>query len=121
MLQFVNILTEIEAIYDNNEPQSVKISGFNYFTDTGIMSNIEAILENFSDSDSDVGKAAAFLIGKNFIIMKSLLYQRFVRFVSKDKQREFIILYVEDTENADANILKKNLQNRALVNFTVLK
>lgn len=118
MLQFENFLPEIKATYNYNEPQSVKIGGLDYFANTEVVPNVEAALK--SVPDSDIAKAAAFLKSKNFILMKSLLYQRFVRVVSDDKRREFIVLYIEETSDGAELKQKAELPKRALANFKIL-
>lgn len=119
MLQFENYLPKIDAIYNYNEPQSVKIGGLDYFSNTEIVPDVKAALG--AVSDSDIAKAAAFLQSKNFIQMKSLLYQRFVRVVSDDKRSEFIILYIENADGIDAEATKSDLQNRAMTSFKIIK
>lgn len=70
--------------------------------------------------DSDIAKAAKFLQDKGFVLMKSLKYQRFVRVLDEAKRSEFIMLYIEDAENG-GNAETKDLPNRALANFKILK
>jgi hypothetical protein len=119
MLQFENFLPKIDGKYDYNEPQSVNIGGFDYFSNVETVANIEEALR--AVPDSDIAKAAAFLQSKGFTLMKALVYQRFVRVVSNDKRREFIILYVEDGEYDDSEKQIRNLQQRALKNFKIIK
>ena len=118
MLQFENFLSGIEGVYNYGEPQTVKIGGFDFFANTESIPNVEQALK--AVPDSDIAKAADFLKGKGFTLINSLLYQRFVRVVSDDKRREFIILYIEASENADAEKQKANLQKKALSHFKVL-
>jgi hypothetical protein len=119
MLQFESFLPKIDGTYDYNEPQSVKIGGFDYFSNVEAVPNVEAALK--AVPDSDIAKAAAFLQSKDFQIMKSLLYQRFVRVLGDDKRSEFIILYIEDSENVNSEKQTENLQKQALANFKILK
>lgn len=119
MLQFESYLPKIDATYNYNEPETIKIGGLDYFSNTEVVPNVEAALS--AVPDSDIAKAAAFLQSKNFVLMKSLLYQRFVRVVSADKRSEFIILYIENADGADAEKLKADLQDRALANFKIIK
>lgn len=119
MLQFENFLPKIEATYNYNEPETVKIGGLNFFVNSENVSDVETALK--AVPDSDIAKAAGFLKSKGFTLMKSITYQRFVRVVSDDKRREFIILYVEDAENKDAGNSKENLQIRALKNLKIQK
>lgn len=118
MLQFENFLPGKEGVYNYDEPQSVKIGGQDFFANAENIPNVEAALK--AVPDSDIAKAADFLKSKGFTLMNSLLYQRFVRVVSDDKRREFIMLYIEDAENADAEKQKAELQKRALSYFKVL-
>ncbi|MGI9054343.1 MAG: hypothetical protein ACR2F2_00940 [Pyrinomonadaceae bacterium] len=119
MLQFENFLPGIEGAYNYNEPQSVKIGGLDFFANAEPIPNVEAALK--AVPDSDIAKAAEFLKSKGFTLMNSLLYQRFVRVVSDDKRREFMMLYIEASENADVEKQKTNLQKQALKNFKILK
>jgi hypothetical protein len=119
MLQFESFLPNIEGRYDYGEPQSVNISGIDYFSNTESVPNVEAALK--AVPDSDIAKAAIFLRSKGFTLMNALVYQRFVRVVSDDKRREFIMLYVEDAENSDSEKQMKSLQKVALKNVKIIK
>ncbi|CAN5750058.1 hypothetical protein BH20ACI4_BH20ACI4_17330 [soil metagenome] len=119
MLQFENFLPGIEGTYNYDEPQTVKIGGLDFFANAETIPNVEQALK--AVPDSDIAKAAEFLKSKGFTLMNSLLYQRFVRVVSDDKRREFIMLYIEASENADVEKQKTNLQTQALKNFKILK
>jgi hypothetical protein len=118
MLQFERFLPGAEGTYNYDEPQSLKIEGLDYIANIESVPNVEAALK--AVPDSDIAKAAAFLQGKGFKLMNSLIYQRFVRVVSADKRREFIILYVEDAEGNNAETQGKTLQKNALSQFRVL-
>ena len=117
MLQFENFLPKIEATYNYNESETVKIGGLDFFANSENVPDVETALK--AVPDSDIAKAAEFLRSKGFTLMKSIIYQRFVRVVSDDKRREFIILYIEDSENKEAGSSKENLQTRALKNFKI--
>jgi hypothetical protein len=119
MLQFENFLPDAKGVYDYDELQTVKIGGLDFFANAETVPNVEQVLK--AAPDSDVAKAVEFLKGKGYTLMKSLIYQRFVRVVSDDKRSEFIIVYVEDTETKDAEKQKTNLQKAALANFKILK
>lgn len=119
MLQFENFLPGKDGAYNYNEPQSVKIGRLDFFANAEPIPNVEAALK--AVPDSDIAKAADFLKGKGFTLINSLLYQRFVRVVSDDQRREFIILYIEASENANIEKQKNNLQKMALKNFKILK
>jgi hypothetical protein len=125
MLQFEGFLPSIKATYDYNEPQSVEIGGLRYFSNTEIVPNVSLALQ--SVPDSDIARAAKFLQDKGFKLMNSLIYQRFVRVVDENKRNEFILLYIEDSENAEISNpaqkekMMQGLRERALANFKTQK
>jgi hypothetical protein len=119
MLQFENFLPKIEGTNGYNEPQSVNIGRFDYFSNVETVANIEEALRGVPDSD--IAKAAAFLQSKGFALMDALVYQRFVRVVNYYKRCEFIILYVEDGEYDDSEKQVRNLQQRVLKSFKIIK
>jgi hypothetical protein len=122
MVQFEGFLPDIDAKYDYNEPQTIEISGLKYFSNVEFVPNVEMAVKAVPDSDT--ARAAKFLQDKGFILMKSLVFQRFVRVIDETKRNEFILVYIEDAENDSAGQKEKLLQGlseRALKNFKVLK
>lgn len=120
MLQFERFLPDIAGKYEYNEPKTIEIGGLNYFSNAETIPNVEAALK--AVPDSDIARAAKFLQEKGFTLMKSLLYQRFVRVLDASKRSEFIILYVEDSESVNLPAKEKSLEDlseRALANFKV--
>lgn len=116
MLQFEGFLPKIDAKYDYNEPNTIDFGGLKYFSNTEFIPNVEQALN--AVPDSDIARAAKFLQDKGFTLMKSLVFQRFVRVVDESKRNEFIMLYIEEANDEKA---KENLSERALENFKVLK
>lgn len=116
MLQFEGFLPTIDAKYEYNEPKTIEFGGLKYFSNAEFVPNVEMALK--AVPDSDIARAAKFLQDKGFVLMKSLVFQRFVRIVNETKTKEFIMLYIEDAENEKAIT---GLSERALQNFKVLK
>ena len=116
MLQFEGFLPNIDAKYDYNEPNTVELGGLKYFSNAEFVPNVELALK--AVPDSDIVHAAKFLQDKGFVLMKSLVFQRFVRVVNESKRDEFIMLYIEDAENEKSI---QGLSDRALQHLKVLK
>lgn len=116
MLQFEGFLPKIDAKYDYNEPNTIDFGGLKYFSNAEFIPNVEQALN--AVPDSDIARAAKFLQDKGFTLMKSLVFQRFVRVVDESKRNEFIMLYIEEANDDKA---MGNLSERALENFKVLK
>ena len=116
MLQFEGFLPKIDAKYEYNEPNTIDFGGLKYFSNAEFIPNVEQALK--AVPDSDIARAAKFLQDKGFTLMRSLVFQRFVRVVDESKRNEFIMLYIEDANDEKA---KENLSERALENFKVLK
>ena len=116
MLQFEGFLPNIDAKYDYNEPNTVELGGLKYFSNAEFVPNVELALK--AVPDSDIAHAAKFLQDKGFVLMKSLVFQRFVRVVNESKRDEFIMLYIEDAENEKSI---QGLSDRTLQHFKVLK
>ncbi len=116
MLQFEGFLPKIDAKYEYNEPNTIDFGGLKYFSNAEFIPNVEQALN--AVPDSDIARAAKFLQDKGFTLMRSLVFQRFVRVVDESKRNEFIMLYIEDANDEKA---KENLSERALENFKVLK
>lgn len=116
MLQFEGFLPNIEAKYDYNEPNSVEIGGLKYFSNAEFVPNVETVLK--AVPDSDIARAAKFLQDKGFTLMKSLVFQRFVRVIDEAKRNEFIMAYIEEAEDEKS---LQDLSRRAQENFKILK
>ena len=87
--------------------------------------------------DSDAGRAAAFLEGKGYNLEgEDIVYQRFVRLVDDARRNELLIIYYENLNGTGLTAADlsekgraagqrekvfKELMNRALKSFTVLK
>lgn len=125
MLQFEGFLPNIKATYDYNEPQTVKIGGLDYFSNTEIIPDVSLALR--AVPDSDIARAAKFLQDKGFKLPDSIIYQRFVRIVDENKRNELILLYIEDSENAETGSpaqkekTMRELRERAMANFKTSK
>jgi hypothetical protein len=117
LLQFEGFLPGVEAAYNYSEPRSAEIGGAKYFSNAESIPETAAALR--AVPDSDVARAAKFLQDRGFILMKSLVFQRFVRVVGDDRRREMIVLYVEETDGKTTRL--EELEKRALAGFKVLK
>jgi hypothetical protein len=122
MVQFEGYLPNVNATYDYPATKTVNLGGQTYITNTERIPNVSAALKQ--DPQSDVARAASFLVSKGYRISESIVFQRFVRLVDEAKRNEFILLYVEDTGTGAATENEKASQefsSRALKGFTILK
>jgi hypothetical protein len=120
MLQFEGYLPGIDASYNYEAKETVKLGGVDYMVNVENVPNVKAALGQ--QPESDAARAVAFLEGKGYSVGESVRYQRFVRLVDESKRNEFIMLYVEDagTSQADEKAMRE-FRERALKGFAVLK
>lgn len=116
MVQFEGLKSGVSGSYNYSEPNSVIIGGERYLSNSEFVPNVEMALRALPDSD--IAKAAAFLGEKKYVLMNSLVYQRFVRVVDDEKRREIILLYVEDASDLAS---KPGIEDRALRSFRVIR
>jgi hypothetical protein len=120
MLQFEGYLPGIDASYNYEVKETVKLGGMDYMVNVENVPNVKAALGQ--QPESDAARAVAFLEGKGYSVGESVRYQRFVRLVDESKRNEFIMLYVEDasTSQPDEKSMRE-FRARALKGFAVLK
>jgi len=134
IVQFEGYLPGVNATYDYPATKTVEIAGQSYIVEAQVVQSVSAVLKQ--NPQSDAARAVSFLEGKGYRGGESVLFQRFVRLVDKDKRNEFILLYIEDLSGTGftaADFAKDGrafsqkekflheLSNQALKGFTVLK
>lgn len=119
MLQFEKFLPGIDGAYNYEETRKAKIGAADYLTNIEHVPDVETALR--AVPGSDIARAAEFLKGKGFTVMKSIVYERFVRVLGNDRRSEFIMLYIEGAETPNLEKQKANLEKQALKKFKVLK
>jgi len=122
MLQFEGYLPGVDASYDYEAKETVRLGGVDYIVNVESVPNLPEALKQIQGSDA--AHAVEFLKGKGYGFGESIRYQRFVRLVDDAKRNEFIMLYVEDAGKgaplSDATAMRE-FRERALKGFTVLK
>jgi hypothetical protein len=122
MVQFEGYLPSVNATYDYPATETVNLAGQTYLVNAEGIPSVSAALKQ--DPQSDVARAASFLVSKGYPISESIMFQRFVRLVDKAKRSEFILLYVEDTgtgAGVETGKARQEFSSRALKGFTILK
>lgn len=120
MLQFEGYLPGIDASYNYETKETVKLGGADYIVNVESVPNVAAALGQ--QPESDAARAVEFLKGKGYSVGESVRFQRFVRLVDDSKRNEFIMLYVEDagTSQPDEKSMRE-FRERALKGFAILK
>jgi hypothetical protein len=120
MLQFEGYLPGIDATYNYDAAETVRLGGVDYIVNAESVPNVAAALAQNPQSDS--ARAVEFLKGKGYSVGESVRFQRFVRLADESKRSEFIMLYVEDAGTSqDEEKAMREFRGRALKGFTVLK
>lgn len=122
MLQFEGYLPGVDASYNYEAKDTVKLGGLDYIVNVESVPNLPEALKQIQGSDA--ARAVEFLKGKGYGFGESIRYQRFVRLVDDAKRNEFIMLYVEDAGTGaplgDETAVRE-FRERALKGFAVLK
>jgi hypothetical protein len=134
MVQFEGYLPNNTHTYKYEISNTVKLGGLDFMYDTSVV-NVPAFRKQYPDSDA--GRAAAFLEGKGYHLEgEDIMYQRFVRLVDDARRNELLIIYYENLNGTGLTAadlsekgraagqresMFKELMNRALKSFTVLK
>lgn len=120
MLQFEGYLPGIDASYNYEAKETVKLGGVDYIVNVENVPNVAAALAQ--QPESDAARAVEFLKTKGYSVGESVRFQRFVRLVDDSKRNEFIMLYVEDagTSQPDEKAMRE-FRERALKGFAILK
>lgn len=120
MLQFEGYLPGVDASYNYETKETVKLGGVDYIVNVENVPDVKAALGQQPESDS--ARAVAFLEGKGYHIPESVRFQRFVRLVDESKRNEFIMLYIEDAgaSQPDEKTMRE-FRARATKGFVVLK
>ena len=120
MLQFEGYLPGVDASYNYESKETLKLGGDDYIVNVESVPNVKAALGQ--QPESDAARAVAFLEGKGYHLPESVRFQRFVRLVDESKRNEFIMLYVEDAgaTQADENAMRE-FRARATKGFVILK
>jgi hypothetical protein len=120
MLQFEGYLPGVDASYNYEAKETVKLGGVDYIVNAESVPNVKAALGQ--QPQSDAARAVAFLEGKGYSVGESVRFQRFVRLVDDAKRNEFIMLYVEDAgATQPGEKAMREFRERALKGFAVLK
>jgi hypothetical protein len=120
MLQFESYLPGIDATYNYEVAETVRLGGVDYVVNAESVPNVAAALAQQPQSDS--ARAVEFLKRKGYSVGESVRFQRFVRLVDESKRSEFIMLYVEDAgaSQGDEKSMRE-FRERASKGFVVLK
>lgn len=119
MLQFEGYLPGIDASYNYEAKETVRLGGVDYIVNAESVPNVAAVLSQ--QPQSDAARAVEFLKGKGYSMGESVRFQRFVRLVDDAKRNEFIMLYVEDAGTAQAGEkAMREFRERALKGFAVM-
>ena len=122
-IQFEGYLPSNSHSYQYKINKQVNLGGLTFIADTFARSSVGAGKDR---SDSDLGKAEAFLESKGYQIERnSLVLQRLVHLIGAARRDELMIIYAEDLGEpvtaADLNALADGLVERAARNMTILR